>query len=658
MAYQINKTDGTIIAEVVDGQIDQISTDLTLIGKNFSGFGESLNENFVKLLENFADTTAPTAPLQGQIWYDTTDGNVKVYNGNQFVPVSSAVVADTQPQTIGVGDLWYNNLSRQLFFFNGTESILLGPDYSASQGRSGIEVQSILDSENQTRIITVLYINNVLFGIFSKDKFIPARPIAGFSENTEGVLIAKEILPGFNIGTHKVRVADPETGEITEVPLTFRVTSKNAENLGDQPAASYVRNDIDNTIVGLVEIQSDLGISIGDSKLANISISNDNLIIANNNNQGEILLNVRQGESPETAINIKPPTRTVEIYPDFEDSQTVIGGDLTVGGNLLVQGSTTTINTSELTVEDKSIELAKVNDPTDDTADQGGIILKGATDKLIMWVKTPTEYPLADSSIINLKSYAWNFSDHINLAKNKYYAIDGVPVIEQTSDVEGSQTFKLTEAVTAIEGVTSFGKQTLITVGSGDPLDEPVMRIEDNRISINPGSTDLELAVDSGNVLLINSPKIVGLADPENAQDAATKEYVDDIVETRSIVLSTNITDDISPAEFATDVLPKLAPLDEYRSGTIARVLCTKLTNVGETIGLNPFITDTKNNFVTDVNFEGETTTTSQAVTEVSGTDITIAPQPITVTRSVWTFIVDAENFPNKTWEYVGAEDL
>ena len=64
MAYQINKTDGTIVSTVADGQIDNISTDITLIGKNYSGFGEVLNENFIKILENFANVTAPTAPIK------------------------------------------------------------------------------------------------------------------------------------------------------------------------------------------------------------------------------------------------------------------------------------------------------------------------------------------------------------------------------------------------------------------------------------------------------------------------------------------------------------------------------------------------------------------------------------------------------------------
>src|SRR6056300_479145 len=133
MAYQINKTDGTVVATVADGQIDTISTDLTLIGKNYSGFGEAINENFVKLLENFSGSTTPEHPIRGQIWFDTTELKLKVYSGTAFIPVSSATISNTQPSTLGVGDLWFNDSDKQLYFFDGNDTILLGPAYSESQ---------------------------------------------------------------------------------------------------------------------------------------------------------------------------------------------------------------------------------------------------------------------------------------------------------------------------------------------------------------------------------------------------------------------------------------------------------------------------------------------------------------------------------------------
>jgi hypothetical protein len=110
MSYQVNKTDGTIVATVADGQIDQRSTGLTLIGKNYSGFGESINENFIKLLENFANTTAPANPIRGQLWFDVSELKLKVYSGTEFIPVSAATIANTLPTELTAGDLWFNNI--------------------------------------------------------------------------------------------------------------------------------------------------------------------------------------------------------------------------------------------------------------------------------------------------------------------------------------------------------------------------------------------------------------------------------------------------------------------------------------------------------------------------------------------------------------------
>ena len=59
MSYRINKTNGDLLVDLVDGQIDVSTSSLTLVGRNYTGFGEAFNENFVKLLENFSSTTAP-----------------------------------------------------------------------------------------------------------------------------------------------------------------------------------------------------------------------------------------------------------------------------------------------------------------------------------------------------------------------------------------------------------------------------------------------------------------------------------------------------------------------------------------------------------------------------------------------------------------------
>ena len=240
MAYSINKTDGTLLATVADGQVDDLSTDITLIGKNYSGFGESLNENFIKLLENFASTSRPDNPIRGQIWFDASEAKLKVYTGTGFVPVSSASISNTQPGQPGAGDLWFNNISKQLYFYDGTGFILLGPAYSQAQGLSGFKVETILDSLNASRVVTYLYNNGILLGIFAKDTFSPKSNIEGFSGS---------IIPGFNAGTL--------------AGFKFNVTATNADRLDNVIASLYARRDQANNFAQPLIITDNSGINVG-----------------------------------------------------------------------------------------------------------------------------------------------------------------------------------------------------------------------------------------------------------------------------------------------------------------------------------------------------------------------------------------------------------
>ena len=599
MAYQINKTDGTIVATVADGQIDTLSTDLTLIGKNYSGFGEAFNENLVKILENFASTTAPIRPLKGQVWFDNAENKLKVYNGSVFIPVSSATVSSTQPDTLSIGDLWFDDVGAQLYFFDGTQPILIGPAYSTAQGKSGLEVDSILDTLNQTRVVTYLYNNGILLGIFAKDSFTPKIAIIGFSGNIE---------PGFNAGT----LAN----------IKFRITCTNSEQLGGAVATTYARRDTSNTFNGQVSVGVDAGIVIGSGNQMNLLVSSGDIEVSNFASDKDLFLKVRKGIDQETAVAIDSSSRIVDIYSGKLDSTVNVGGSLVVAGDLTVEGTTTTINTANVTIEDKTLTLANVAAPSETTATGAGIIIRStgadssAYDKEIVYRSTSEGPP---------PTGVFDVSEDLNLAAGKQLQIGGVKVIDGNS---------LGSAITSIPGVTAFGTQNVVNVGPGIP---PVtqMRLENHRISTVSTNFDIELEPDgTGNVALIGSPRITGMQDPVSQQDAATKEYVDSTVESRPLIFSMDLSDGKSNAYIISNVLNNLAPVAEFRSGTYARILCTLINPSSTSLAINALPPSISTNpFLTDLSGSS-----SLAVTSISFPTATIPAASVSTTRIIKTF--------------------
>lgn len=133
MAYIINKTDGSLLAVIADGTVDSTSCSVSLFGKNYTGYGTLFNDNLVHILENFADSVSPTAPLEGQLWWDTT-GNLKVYNGTSFSTISSiGIVANSAPSGSVTGNFWFDTYSKRLNVYDGASWVLVGQAWSSSE---------------------------------------------------------------------------------------------------------------------------------------------------------------------------------------------------------------------------------------------------------------------------------------------------------------------------------------------------------------------------------------------------------------------------------------------------------------------------------------------------------------------------------------------
>ena len=173
MTYTVTTTAGATVATVADGTVNTTATSLTLIGKNYAGYGIFLNENYVQLLENFSNSTAPSAPLTGQLWYDNVNDILKVYNAayNQWKPISSSISQPTAPSAaISVtGDIWWDTTNAQLKVWSGSAWITIGPTYTATSGTSGPVTESINDSGGLPHVVTKFYVSNSVIAILSKD---------------------------------------------------------------------------------------------------------------------------------------------------------------------------------------------------------------------------------------------------------------------------------------------------------------------------------------------------------------------------------------------------------------------------------------------------------------------------------------------------------
>ena len=327
MAYKINNTFGTLLVTLADGTIDVATTDLTLIGKGYAGFGEKLNENLVKLLENFNNTSAPNNKIQGQLWFDQTNKQINVYDGTKFKPVGSTTNSTTQPTNAVKGDLWFDTANTQLYVYNGTAWTLIGPTTVAGTGQTVFTTDIIEDNTGQLRTILKMIANDAVVGIVSNIAFTPsgsatsgtALITAGFSTVSQGITLST------NVASAK-----------------FRGTATNSDSLGGVAAANYLRSDSADTTTGSLGILNDTGLTIGAGSDVTMSLSSDDFTIAQTTQDKDIIFTVNDGGTTKEALRIKGSTGRIE--------------HLRVG-DLTVDGSNTIMNTTTLSVEDNIIEL-------------------------------------------------------------------------------------------------------------------------------------------------------------------------------------------------------------------------------------------------------------------------------------------------------------
>jgi hypothetical protein len=202
MPYQINNTSGTQVAIVTDGTIDTQSTSLALIGKNYAGYGNFLNENFVTLLENFSNPTAPLKPLEGQLWYDSFNSVLNVYVNSAWKHIASSTAANSSPTNPNNGDLWFDTTNLQLKVYSASTAgwVTIGPTYGSANGTTGAIVETVLDTVGVNHDLVKFYANDTVVAIISDVTFTPATTISGFSVIQPGInLVSTNVVPNAQI---------------------------------------------------------------------------------------------------------------------------------------------------------------------------------------------------------------------------------------------------------------------------------------------------------------------------------------------------------------------------------------------------------------------------------------------------------------------------
>jgi hypothetical protein len=274
MAYTIDTYSNSRSWKIEDGTIDQ-TTDLKLVGKNYAGYGEIQNENFVFLLENFAGQAEPPRKITGQLWFDSGNSKLKFYDGTKWRTTGGAEVSSTIPTGLKEGDFWWDTSNEQLYTYNGGDFVLIGPQ-SAGSGQTQIVSRTVRDDTGNSRNIitavvndeTVLTFSNQLFTISSNDI---DSAIEGFDTIRPGLTLKNTI---------------NSTGGVTSGSgaAGYRVwgTASNAEKLGGVASSNYVlaANPSFSGVAtfgedGLSLAGGDLSLKVDDGRTKSI-ISNEN----------------------------------------------------------------------------------------------------------------------------------------------------------------------------------------------------------------------------------------------------------------------------------------------------------------------------------------------------------------------------------------------
>ena len=390
MSYQVTFTETTNPAKPALTVADQTlnsQTSLTFVGKNYAGYAPVVANNFLHLLENFANNSAPDNPIEGQLWYDNTSGVnlLKVFDGAIWTSAGSIKKAGSAPVAANSnpGDLWVNTTTSQLYVFSGSNWLLVGPQFS-SGSLTGTVVDTVVDTANVTHSVISLYANNYQLAIISKETFTPKSTIVGFTT----------INQGFNLSN----VDSTNTTSLSRI----WGTASNADALlvtgVSVPAVNFLRSDISSTSNFPLTIRADGGLTIGSNSSFNIFRDGTSTVLYSKSSGDSVDFRLNNSSVPVTVLHIDALSRVGIGSNNTAPTATLdVAGTVTASGDLSITSTTDSTSTTTGSIKTvggiavgKNIRIGKdatINgklylntlDPTTELESPGSVILPSTT---------------------------------------------------------------------------------------------------------------------------------------------------------------------------------------------------------------------------------------------------------------------------------------
>ena len=321
MAYEIRFSDfvnkGSIVIE--DNTINQ-ETSLKIPGRNSTAYGASIAENFLHLLENFANSNPPVNAVEGQLWYDNSPGvdQLKLWDGTTWVAAGGLKKANIAPSVAGslIGDLWVDTDNQQLYLFAGSGWVLVGPEFAEGLA-TGSKPEQIVARNNQTYDVVTVEVKGKPVAIIASDTFDPKSTIEGFENG---------LRPGINLSSANITGGGvPQFNGISEKSLALLIPGLSQATSQTVVASNFMRKDAENITNFGVQVKNNTGIGVGLSNQLTLSIDGEAGVLRHNTSGSNLDIRINNGGNIKTVIRIDSAENVGINNPSPVESLDVVG---------------------------------------------------------------------------------------------------------------------------------------------------------------------------------------------------------------------------------------------------------------------------------------------------------------------------------------------